>query len=79
MQVRDLAPAELVEQAIRKRERRSSCCKMPSALSDHSAWSASLDRLKARAAATHPEAAPERLESSHWPQYAVARVRPSQS
>ena len=41
--------------------------KATSSLSEHSAPSASLDRLKAQAAPTHPGAPPEQLGGSPWP------------
>ena len=43
-------------------------CKMPSALSDATAPSASLDHLQARAAPTHPGAPPEHIGGSPRPQ-----------
>ena len=46
----------------------SSWFKMASTLSDDTAPSASLDRLKARAAPTHPRAQPEPLGGLPWPQ-----------
>ena len=47
----------------------------PSALPEDGAPSASLDRLKAQAASTHPGAPPEQLESLRWPQQ-LASGRP---
>ena len=41
---------------------------MASTLSDDTAPSASLDRLEAQAAPTHPRASPEHLGSLPWPQ-----------
>ena len=50
------------------RQTQGSWLKMASTLSDDTAPSASLDRLKARAAPTHPGAQPEPLGSLPWPQ-----------
>ena len=51
--------------------------KIPSALPDDTAPTASLGHLKAQAAPMHPRAKPEPLGSSPWPQ--EPRLRPPQS
>ena len=50
-----------------KKDKRDSWCTMPSAPPDDSAPSASLGRLKAQAAPTHPGAKPEHLGGLPWP------------